>query len=113
MDPDANLEALLERAHTIAGNPTKDDVANELAELVLALDEWLAKGGGLPEAWTKLSFSNGVTIAQGITLASKVVAGDTMHVTQGGMGLNADYLAVHYTNDPFVLGIDRTGRASS
>lgn len=129
MDPDANLEAALERAREIIAlidSATSDaderldntvklvGLANELAELVVALDEWLGKGGFLPAAWSKVAWPNGVTLAQAIVLGSKVKALDTMHVTMGGQGLNADeYLYVSYTNDPFVLGIDREGRASS
>lgn len=127
MDPDANLEAMLERAREIIamGNTlakhedgvpaqTKWQLADELAELVVALDEWLGKGGFLPAAWSKVAWPNGVTLAQAIVLGSKVKPLDTMHVTMGGQGLNADeYLYVSYTNDPFVLGIDREGRASS
>lgn len=127
MDPDANLEAALERAREIIAKIDGDDgtpdpvarerdlnLAGELAELVIALDEWLGKGGHLPAAWSKVAWQNGVTLAQAITLGGKVKALDTMHVTMGGQGLNADeYLYVSYTNDPFVLGIDREGRASS
>lgn len=124
MDPDANLEALLERARTIiqtidAGSGEgidRDvvvDLAGEVAELVVALDEWLRKGGALPNEWSKVAWKNGVTLAQASVLGSKVLAEDTMHVTMGGAGLGSDYLYVTYTNDPFVLGIDREGRASS
>lgn len=31
------------------------DLSCDLAEAVLALDEWLAKGGALPEAWARLT----------------------------------------------------------
>lgn len=119
MDPDANLESCLERANeVIAEWDTEDDRdfarnAYELAELVVALDEWLKKGGALPNEWSKVAWANGVTLAQAITLGGKVLANDTMHVTMGGAGLGSDYLYVSYTNDPFVLGIDREGRGSS
>lgn len=124
MDPDANIERLLEVAQAIlADDPDETQVgeefyaehmrANELAEYVVALDEWLKKGGALPEAWAKPAFSNGVTIAQAIALGSKLKANDTMLVTSGGAGLGPEYLYVQYRNDTFVLGIDRTGRCSS
>lgn len=130
MDPDVNLERLLELAREIVtlvdtsdgddwGETDRGDLEDiaarggELAEYVLALHEWLAKGGALPKDWSKVAWSNGVTLAQAITLGGKVRAEDTMHVTMGGAGLGSDYLYVSYTNDPFVLGIDREGRGSS
>lgn len=130
MDPNANLDAMLERARAIiamvkppcvscwtheTGKPPvrKSDIADELAELVVALDEWLSTGGFLPNEWSKVAWQNGVTLAQANVLGSKVKMQDTMHVTMGGDGLGSDRLYVSYTNDPFVLGIDREGRASS
>lgn len=128
MDPDANLEAALERAREIIKkiDGANDDgtldadaresvvnLANELAELVVALDEWLGNGGHLPRVWSKVAWQNGVTLAQAITLGGKVKPGDTMHVTVGGAGLPDTYLYVSYTLDSFVLGIDREGRGSS
>jgi hypothetical protein len=59
MDPTANLTEQLSIArslldvHGVAMSP--DDVADNaerLAELVVALDEWLRKGGFLPDPWT-------------------------------------------------------------
>jgi hypothetical protein len=117
MDPDANLERLLELANGVLAHQDAggdhEDVTVELAEYVVALNDWLAKGGSLPKEWSKVAWSNGVTLAQAITLGGKVLPQDTMHVTMGGAGLGSDYLYVHYTNDPFVLGIDREGRGSS
>lgn len=117
MDPDANLEAMLERARAIIAlarvGAEVSDLEIELAELVIALHDWLVKGGALPNEWSKVAWANGVTLAQAITLGGKVLAEDTMHVTMGGAGLGSDYLYVSYTNDPFVLGIDREGRGSS
>lgn len=62
MDPDTNLEEQLQLARTIAeGEGDLDDIdplaAHELAELVLALDEWINKGGFLPKRWRKESAS--------------------------------------------------------
>lgn len=45
MDPIANLTAQRSLALSIVGNPSRDVQANELAELVLALDEWRTTGG--------------------------------------------------------------------
>ena len=56
LDPDENLReqkkiaADLLRAQERGGFSSFDDVAR-LAELVLALDEWMAKGGFPPNAW--------------------------------------------------------------
>lgn len=57
MDPDENLAAQLSiakeimRVEDIYG--TQDSEAVRLAELVLALDTWIDKGGFLPNRWTK------------------------------------------------------------
>jgi hypothetical protein len=56
MDPNANLAAQLRMARRITeGVSGRDyDIADvdRLAELVLALNEWIARGGFLPAAWT-------------------------------------------------------------
>jgi hypothetical protein len=51
MDPTANLNRQLELAEDLAtsGSPA----AAELAELVLALDLWLTRGGFRPEPWAR------------------------------------------------------------
>jgi len=58
MDPNANLKEMLELAATIQeayededGNGVDQDDANRLAELVLAMHEWLGHGGFKPNAW--------------------------------------------------------------
>ncbi len=53
MDPDANWEEQKKLAARINDDRdwVKDD-ARRLAELVLALDEWLKKGGFPPKAFT-------------------------------------------------------------
>ncbi len=57
MDPHQNLKEQLELARKIVGDTTKhedyDPTADYLAELVLALDEWIRKGGALPDEWRK------------------------------------------------------------
>lgn len=50
MDPNANLEEQLRLAEAILD---EGEEGNRLAELVLALDEWIRRGGFLPEAWGK------------------------------------------------------------
>jgi hypothetical protein len=54
MDPNATLRELLIYARTIDRSEGEGFAANdaaELAELALALDEWLTKGGALPDRW--------------------------------------------------------------
>jgi len=61
MDPDANLEEQLSLAQSIIEGDNVDpeghhvvsspEDAERLAELVLALHEWIQKGGALPSAW--------------------------------------------------------------
>jgi len=52
MDPDANLEEQLSLAQSFVetGDGDPEDL-ERLAELVLALHEWIQKGGALPSAW--------------------------------------------------------------
>ena len=52
MDPDKARASIVELARRIAQGEGLDG-AEELAELVLALDEWLRKGGFLPESWNR------------------------------------------------------------
>jgi len=58
MDPDANLHQQRRIARRILTAldvdrvPDADDIA-ALAELVEAMDGWLAKGGFLPERWRR------------------------------------------------------------
>lgn len=55
MDPDANLEEQRHLAEFVLAGGEHDadawDAAQRLAELVLALDEWVRKGGALPREW--------------------------------------------------------------
>lgn len=61
MDPTANLEEALEIASSLVEEDVDSQSASEtagtaeqgirLAELVLALDEWVRKGGFLPRPW--------------------------------------------------------------
>ena len=58
MDPNANLEeqrrltARIQAQRDNYETPNDGDVFR-LAELVVALDEWIASGGFLPSAWKK------------------------------------------------------------
>lgn len=56
MDPDANLREQLEIATEIIAASDEDEGISEveavrLAELMIALDEWIRRGGFLPDAW--------------------------------------------------------------
>lgn len=51
MDPNKNLEEQLRMARQLVEDPSDLDSANYLAELVLAMDEWLKNGGSMPDAW--------------------------------------------------------------
>lgn len=57
MDPDSNLENQIDIANDILnGNVEEEDLADDaaaLAELVVALDEWLRRGGALPSSWDR------------------------------------------------------------
>jgi hypothetical protein len=58
MDPEANLKEQRELAQALVdtaedGMQDHGHSAVRLAELVLALDEWIKKGGFLPEDWKK------------------------------------------------------------
>lgn len=57
MDPNENLREQRELAEAIIRTMDDEGVvsaydAERLAELVLALDSWLLKGGASPRAWT-------------------------------------------------------------
>ena len=51
MDPNANLEEQLRLANRFANGKGDFMEAERLAELVLALDEWIRGGGFIPAAW--------------------------------------------------------------
>lgn len=58
MDPDANLEEQLVLADILLKNRRCDveertENAQRLAELVVALDEWMRKGGFMPLKWAR------------------------------------------------------------
>jgi hypothetical protein len=58
MDPTANLAEQLEIAREMqdlgdVDLPVSQDDAQRLAELVIALDEWVRSGGFLPAAWQR------------------------------------------------------------
>lgn len=56
MDPDENLEELLDLAENIQTDAAQDKAIDQaaaarMAELVLALDGWLTNGGFRPHRW--------------------------------------------------------------
>jgi hypothetical protein len=51
MDPNANLNEILEIAKRIDGGIENARDILRLAELVIAMDEWLRSGGFLPITW--------------------------------------------------------------
>jgi len=51
VDPNANLAEQLELARELVDDENPD--AARLAELVIALDEWIARGGFLPLRWAR------------------------------------------------------------
>uniref|UniRef100_A0A6H2A3L2 Uncharacterized protein n=1 Tax=viral metagenome TaxID=1070528 RepID=A0A6H2A3L2_9ZZZZ len=54
MDPNANLKEILELAKWIKEEgDSVQGYARGLAELILALNEWITKGGFLPSRWQK------------------------------------------------------------
>lgn len=65
MDPNANLKETLALAREVLADADADDGCEDdhehaivvnaprLAELVVALDEWLCKGGFLPKTWSR------------------------------------------------------------
>lgn len=57
MDPDATLAEMLEEAR--ADQSEFHEGIHRLAELVLALDEWLRKGGFLPTDWHSATAAKG------------------------------------------------------
>lgn len=54
MDPNATLAEILHAAMCVIASDGLDHVrALDLAERVQSLDEWLTRGGFLPDAWAK------------------------------------------------------------
>lgn len=53
MDPNANLDEQRELARRFVEETISLAEVDRLAELVLALDEWLARGGFLPKRWER------------------------------------------------------------
>lgn len=56
MDPEKTLEIMLDRSLKIV-NKDDEDIqyieAQELAEAVIAMNDWIVNGGFLPELWRK------------------------------------------------------------
>lgn len=53
MDPDANLDEQLRIVRRVNDGKADTDDAYRLADLVEALDEWIACGGFLPKRWER------------------------------------------------------------
>lgn len=55
MDPNANLAEQIRLADRLESDDTGPDAAAalRLAELVLAMNEWIRGGGFLPDAWNR------------------------------------------------------------
>lgn len=52
MDPDSILEELRELSdEALSGGSDPEYLADQLAEKIQELDEWLSEGGRLPEEW--------------------------------------------------------------
>lgn len=51
MDPDANLAEIRRLVARMTDGPMFEHDAARLVVLVAALDEWLTRGGFLPQAW--------------------------------------------------------------
>ncbi len=53
MDPNTNLQRQRQLCASLLDGDVGDtaDLAVELAELARALDEWISRGGFLPQAW--------------------------------------------------------------
>lgn len=56
MDPEATLKEMLILADRLTWHDSMGDAAR-LAELVLAMDGWLRRGGNLPNAWDRLNWT--------------------------------------------------------
>lgn len=51
MDPDAALATILAWAHEMNEEGENDYDAWDIAETVIGLDQWIRKGGFLPQPW--------------------------------------------------------------
>lgn len=59
MDPNANLEEMNELAEAVLNDDemavarwgSKEEQLNRLAELVVAMDDWIVGGGFIPDKW--------------------------------------------------------------
>lgn len=124
MDPDANLEYLRTNARVVVASDgstfssqdgeTWEGFAKDLAEYVLALDEWITKGGFLPQAWNEYRLPAG-TRAQGIAFANMLRLNDsvaTVRANKPDAFMMAGYWLVTFA-DGFECGIAPDGSVSS
>lgn len=53
MDPNKLLETMLCAAQQVLNGDADEDTAEKLAEAVESLNDWIRRGGFLPDAWKK------------------------------------------------------------
>ena len=98
MDPDTALQHLRETARFILGGQAGDmfeESAEELAQQVLDLDEWLQKGGLLPSPWrrkTRMPTLSAEEISTREDDAAKTAACRTIHALMDGKAWSVDTL---------------------
>lgn len=113
MDPDANLERLLELARALADldpveSSEETEQAIELAHTVIALHDWLAKGGFLPKDWD-LGRNQGTAL---LRLIKERGTPRYAHVNDPNEWMMAGYVLVTFP-DGFDCGIAPDGSVSS
>jgi hypothetical protein len=121
MDPNVNLERQLDVARemiALIDGPVVEstdlanaliDLANELAELVIAQHDWITSGGFLPEAWTNKGMAQGAALARLVTQRG---APERVHVNKPDEWMMAGYWLVRFP-DGFECGIAPNGDVSS
>jgi hypothetical protein len=122
MDPNANLEQQLDLAREITeDNPDADNLeaveafnerqqmrADQLAEHVIALHEWITNGGFLPSEWEAPGAAQGRALWR--LMAVQDAAVERLHPSP--FDLPAGYWGVRLTNG-FECGIAPDGAVSS
>lgn len=64
MDPTQNLTDQISAAEAIVNDDSASHTAHELAKLVLALHDWIAKGGFLPAQWCRYDTRKDYTMTE-------------------------------------------------
>lgn len=99
MDPNANLEEQRDLSKTLAGplpgevyeGVEVQDQSARLAELVESLDEWIMKGGFLPDEWV-LRCNGGLLKRAALAVQVYDVAMDGSESFDGEFGMQLAYL---------------------